>query len=261
MDLVDLPKAEQPLEHSEFRPPFLSIPLEIRFKILRYLVLGEGKVYPQYPRAKWATQYHMRIFETCSQLYEEASTIFYAENTIGYQCLIDDTGAWKPVESCLPQKNLARIRHVQLAIYPWKLAFTGKALSLMLGYLLRTGCSLQTLKLRFYISNTEDPKKRSDLAAGKWRRGRRGAIDRLCALKVQQTVEVFVTTGNVHDGDEFEDFLDVVAAIRGWKVELRKHEVHKDPYLAGVGHLKDHDTLHEWTWLLLPIEKSESKGL
>lgn len=247
-------------QHHETRPPFLSLPLEIRLQILRYLVLGEGKIYPQHPTGKWATQYHMRILETCSQLYEEASTVFYGENTTGYQCLIEREGAWRPIESCLSQRNLARIRHVEIAIYPWKIEYTAKALFSMLRYLLRTGCALRTLKLGFFISNLENmgngPAKttRNHLASGGWRRGRASAVDRLCALKVQQRVEVFLSTGNIHDGDEFRDFVDGVAVSRGWSVELLKYEVHKIP-LTKAGQIKAIRTLYEWTWILLPTNK------
>ena len=247
----------QPLGGCKTGLPFLLLPPEIRVQILRYLVLGEGKVYPQYPKRQWTTQYHMHILQTCSRLYEEGSAIFYGENTIGYQCQIVRGREWRPVESCLSSNNLAMIRHIHIDFYPWRLWLTPQALNLMLVYLLRTGCSLKTLNLRFYFSDHEDPISRKHLVPLRWRRGRARLIDKLCALKVQQQVEVFVSTGNREDKLEFSQLIKPFAATGGWKRKLQKYEVHKVP-LERTRRTEKYDTLYEWTWLLRPAKKHQS---
>ena len=247
----------QPLGRCETGFPFLSLPPEIRMQILRYLVLGEGKVHPQYPKGQWTTQYHMRILETCSQLYEEASAIFYAENIIEYEYLMHRDGTWVPIESFLSENNLARFRNVQVAFYSWQSPFTPKALISMLRYLLRIGCSLRTLNLRFFISSREDPNTGSRLATRRWHRATAAVFNRLRALKVQQIVEVFVSSRNRHDGEDFDEFMKPLTWVRGWRKELQKYEVHKIP-LKRPRRAKKCGTLYEWTWLLLPAKKHES---
>lgn len=247
-------------------PELLSLPVELRLHIFRYLVLTEDKIYPQWENCWLREGLRRNILRTCSQLYEEASTILYEENTFAYRAEACAYGSHH-FASFIYHKDLTRIKHLWLEIYETDTQITAKCVSSMLRHTLRIGCSLTTLELRFrfrshrYIapvfgcpppplSAYHDRSRFLDHLRGKF-----SIIQDICALKVQQSITVFVFTGEESDGEEMGGFVDAVAATTGWKKELQDHTTRT------IDSDEKRYTQCFWTWVLRARKQPDGIGL
>ena len=89
----------------ESRSDFLSLPLEVRFRIYEDLLVCKLYVTPEYrPRAR--PPITLSVLRTCKQIYTEASPIFYSKNEI----LVDEP---EPIIRWLTRIGRINVRHLR----------------------------------------------------------------------------------------------------------------------------------------------------
>ena len=210
----------------------LILPPEIRREVFKHLLINRksriepkaapsinGITYLRLP-AGWHSEIHLAILRTCRSIYEEASKVLYAENTVFLQCRWDVQGECRAFDHLPPTSNFKGIKHLELEIYRWYRSsyLLPVYLKSTLKHLETIGCSLRTLRLKFTPSTNEvqplAPNGSQTEAAVIEK-----IADQLCHLEIKQKIEIeFATAPNWKaDGDRLQRFIDAIAAKKNWK--------------------------------------------
>ena len=210
-------------------PSIFIFPPEIRREVFRHLLVNrkstieprtmvtvKGATFPRFPHS----EIKLDILRTCRLIYEEASKVLYAENTVCFQCRWDIQGQCRTFDHLPMASNLKNIKHLQLEIYRWY--GSSYLLPVYIESTLKRfeafGCYLSTLRLKFTPTKKEvqplAPNGSQTEAAVLEK-----IADQLCHFQIKQKIEFEFATSSYRkgEGERLQRFIDTIAAKKNWK--------------------------------------------
>ena len=173
----------------------------------------------------------MAALRTCSQLYEDASTILYEENTFRYECHADEEGNLRKITDAFYHKSLVRVKHISVDFIQINNSLTARCVASVLRKLLEIGCSLKTFTLRFFVLSYLRPSHIDDLFPYLRNSDNVRSLDKLDGMtdilkdskapRVHQRIVVSVSGIMESDYKAIEGFVNSVPATTGWTAALR----------------------------------------
>ena len=284
-------------------PSLLGLPPEVRLEIYRHLLVHHESIQPQIlrnldyytgirraERAISNTRSHpvrdfspkTAILRTCRQIYGEAVSILYGENTFLYSCDVSIFNNEDYIKVGFPDQNVHLIRHLRIEVEP-KSDFEPIlpiSVAATIQYFARRGCELQTFDLlledykhRDPLSEEFDDHNLLDLIGGTGE-----VCNALVELQVSQRLIIFIAycqrkTPDEHDAegtigeDRFPDMIDWLAYTKNLRIAKRKKihtvfrgDTEKDEDLDSENSVELYDeddpdsyvTTYYFTWCLRP---------